>query len=475
MPVKFKSSKDKKGSALIVFASGNMPELPCSEGVKDYIKSRLADSDQRLVCVPTYPGHVLAMALQDAPNPESVEARRQLGSSLLKELRQAGIHSLQVTCPPELEKALTHVLEGLIFSTYEFNIHKNKSGKTSESLIISGLDKKTVRALEALQTSLEKLRHWVNAPFNHLSAQDMAKSAEAFLKESGIQVEVMGRKKIAALRMGGLLGVNQASPREPRFVVAHYKPDRALNKKPVVLVGKGVVFDTGGASLKTATGMMTMKNDMTGAALALSILRLAADLEWPLHLVALAPLTDNMLSPQGLVPGDVITMSDGTTVEVLNTDAEGRLILADALVYARHLNPELVVDVATLTGAVGRALSDVAAGAFEKNAPFYRGLLEEASEESAERIVWFPLWSAYGDSLKSDVADLKNIGGQDAGHITAAKFLEHFTDYPWIHLDIAAVAFAEKAHPYRGKGATGWGLLLLKSFFTRLCQHLQHG
>lgn len=476
MKIEFKSQKGPSSvPELHILRPDQLDSLDLKAEMKNFISRQTKKENQKFFSWPLFPGFFFLMVVNDAQEPEATEARRALGASFLKDLRNWSVSGVRICCAEGLERSLTHVLEGIVLNAYSFDKYRTKKeDKKEETITLFGLPKSLANETEILSHCLQQLRDWINEPYNALSAKNLAEQAKEFLERAHVKVEVFGKKKITSLRMGGLLGVNRGSHREPRFVVARYTPAKVLNTQPLVLVGKGVVFDTGGANLKTGSNMTTMKNDMSGAAIVLSALRLAAEMQLPLNIVALAPLTDNMIGPEGLVPGDVITLSDGTTVEVLNTDAEGRLILADALVYARHLNPMLVVDVATLTGAVVRSLGDVAAGAFEKGAPFYKQLLEEAAEASAERVVWFPLWKAYGDSLKSEVADLKNIGSSDAGHIVAAKFLENFTAYPWIHLDTAGVVYSEKGHPVRGKGATGWGLLLLKAFMLHLCRSQIH-
>lgn len=471
MIIQFKSQKGTDSvPELHVIRPEHIEALKLNDEMKKFIRTQIKNTEQKFFSWPLFPGFVFVMVVNDSQEPEAIEARRSLGASFFKDCRNWSVSGVRIRCVEVLEQALMHVVEGIVLSAYSFDKYRGKKDQKKPALALYGLPKNLVKEADILTSCLKQLRDWVNEPYNALSAETLAEQATDFLKQAGVQVEVFGKKKIASLRMGGLLGVNRSSRREPRFVVARYTPVKALNKQPLVLVGKGVVFDTGGVNLKTGTNMTTMKNDMSGAALVLSAVRLAAEMKLPLNIVALAPLTDNMIGPEGLVPGDIITISDGTTVEVLNTDAEGRLILADALVYARHLKPMLVLDIATLTGAVVRSLGDAAGGAFDKDATDFRKIMQEAAETSAERLVWFPLWKVYGESLKSDVADLKNIGSSDAGHIVAAKFLEHFTAYPWIHLDIAGVVYSEKGNPLRGKGATGWGLLLLKAFMLQLCR-----
>ena len=268
--------------------------------------------------------------------------------------------------------------------------------------------------------------------------------------------------------MGGLLSVNQGSIDPPRFTIMEWKPKNAKNKKPIILVGKGVVYDTGGLSLKpTQLSMDYMKTDMAGAATVAGIMYVAAKTKLPLHLVALAPSTDNRLSGNAFAPGDIITMYDGTTVEMLNSDAEGRMILADALSYAKKYDPQLVIDMATLTGAAAAAIGKEGIVYMSTAPKNVTNELEESGEEKHERLVRFPLWDEYGDYIKSDIADMKNVGGKNAGAITAGKFLEKFTSYPWIHLDIAGVAFLHGADGYKGKNATAFGLRLIYNFLQK--------
>ena len=246
-----------------------------------------------------------------------------------------------------------------------------------------------------------------------------------------------------------------------------HKPDGATNSKPIVLVGKGVVYDTGGLSLKPSNFMDTMKSDMGGAAAVLGAMSAIAEAQLPLHIIGLVPATDNRPGGNAVTPGDVITISDGTTVEVLNTDAEGRLILADALVYAKRYNPELVIDLATLTGAAARAIGRYAIVGMGNAPSTEMSALQESGHLTRERVVEFPFWDEYKDLLKSPIADLKNIGGAEGGAITAGKFLEHFTDYPYIHLDIAGPAFLSKRVGYQVEGGTGIGVRLLFDFLSK--------
>jgi leucyl aminopeptidase len=265
-----------------------------------------------------------------------------------------------------------------------------------------------------------------------------------------------------------LLSVNLGSQEPPTFTILEWRPENAVNTAPIVLIGKGVVFDTGGLSLKpTPAAMDMMKCDMAGAAAVVSAIYAAAKNQLPLHIVGLVPATDNRPGENAMAPGDVITMYDGTTVEVLNTDAEGRLILADALSFAAKYKPELVIDLATLTGAAARAIGKEGIVMMGTATAEQKNTLQQAGETAYERLVEFPLWEEYAKHIESDIADLKNLGLAEAGAISAGKFLEHFTSYPWIHLDIAGPAYLTGPDSYRGKNGTGTGVRLLYHFLKK--------
>jgi leucyl aminopeptidase len=305
----------------------------------------------------------------------------------------------------------------------------------------------------------------VNLPLSHLTAEQFANEISTLLKPNNISVDILEKAKIEALKMGGLLSVNKGSIDPPTFTIAEYKPKGHKNKKPIVLIGKGVVYDTGGLSLKpTPGGMDTMKSDMAGAAAVIGAIHLAAKQGLKLHIIALVPATDNRPGMNAYTPGDVITMYNGTTVEVLNTDAEGRMILADALSYAEKFNPELVIDAATLTGAAVRAIGTHAAIVMgnAKDEAFTK--LEKAGKEMHERVVRFPFWEEYKNDMKSKIADLKNVGGPNGGMISAGKFLETFVKAPYIHMDVAGPTWLDVKENYKGVSATGYGVRLLYAF-----------
>ena len=303
----------------------------------------------------------------------------------------------------------------------------------------------------------------VNEPVNYLDAPKFSELAVEMGKQCGFTAEVFDKAKIEALKMGGLLGVNQGSYTPPTFNIFTYQPANAVNKQPLVLVGKGVMFDTGGYSLKTGDYMSDMKTDMAGAAAVLGTIMAVSLNKLPYYVIGLVPATDNKISANALVVDDIITISDGTTVEVQNTDAEGRLVLADALVYAKQFNPELVIDLATLTGAAAAITGDLGI-AMASNSKIAMEELKRSGEDVFERLMELPMWKEFEELLKSDIADLKNIGGRVGGASTAAKFLEHFTAYNWVHLDIAGPASVKANSGYKQVGGTAVGVRLLYNY-----------
>jgi leucyl aminopeptidase len=337
------------------------------------------------------------------------------------------------------------------------------------SLVGTNISKVQIDFLSIMVEAVFIARDLVNEPASYLNAIKLSEAFVSMGKLSGFSTEIFHKNEIKALNMGGLLAVNLGSIDPPTFSILSWKPSEPRNSKPIVLIGKGVVFDTGGLSLKsTKDSMDYMKCDMAGSAVVAAVMYFAAKYLLPLHLIALVPATDNRPDGNAYAPGDIIFMHSGQTVEVLNTDAEGRMILADALSYAKKFNPELVIDVATLTGSASMAIGHHGiVGMGNAGEPVF-GALKRSGENVYERIVEFPLWEEYGESIKSDIADMKNIGVREAGAITAGKFLENFVDYPWIHLDIAGPAFLNTSDHYRIKGGTATGVRLLIDFLKSL-------
>ena len=398
-------------------------------------------------------------------NEQSDENLRVAGSLVQQHIGQK-LEKIQISGS---EKSVLKFTEGLILANYKFTKYFSKEAESKNKLseVILSDEISDSKTTELWNTC--KVVYWtrdlVNEPVSYLTAVKLAEEISIAGDEAGFSVNVLHKAQIEALKMGGLLGVNRGSMDPPTFTIAEYKHPKAVNKKPIVLVGKGVVYDTGGLSLKPTPGSMDcMKSDMAGAAAMAGTIYLAALQKLKIHLVVLIPATDNRPGMDAYTPGDILTMHNGTTVEVLNTDAEGRLILADALAYSDKYKPEVVIDAATLTGAAVRAIGTHASIVMGNADDSFFKELEDAGNEVHERVVRFPFWDEYLKEMKSSIADLKNIGGGNAGMITAGKFLEHFVKSPYIHMDVAGPTWLDAKEDYRPKGGTGSGVRLLYQF-----------
>ncbi|HVT02053.1 MAG TPA: leucyl aminopeptidase [Thermoanaerobaculia bacterium] len=332
------------------------------------------------------------------------------------------------------------------------------------------LDAKAVRRISeeaaTITEAVRTVRDLGNGPGNLITPTKIAERASEVAKETGIKCTIYDRKQIEKMKMGGLLAVNRGSGEEPRFILLEYSPKNA--KKTICLVGKGITFDSGGISLKPGERMEEMKFDMCGAAAVIGSMQAVANLALPYKLIGLIPSTDNMPSGTAYKPGDIITMMSGKTVEIVNTDAEGRMILGDALHYAGTFKPDHLIDFATLTGACVIALGGEASGLFSNDTELARKLIE-SGERVGERLWRLPEWDEYKEHIRSEWADMKNSGGRWAGATTAALFLKEFVDCPsWAHIDIAGTAWAEHETSRDPKGATGVGVRLIVDFLESL-------
>jgi leucyl aminopeptidase len=363
--------------------------------------------------------------------------------------------------------------EGIQLGLYRFEKYMSESKKTPAKLasvvVMSGAAARGGQMAKGLAfadvvcAGTNLARDLENAPGNEIFPATLADHARKVGRQYGIKVEVFDERKIEALGMGGLIGVSRGSSKPARFIVMDHNR-RAASSGTIVLVGKGVTFDSGGISLKPSQNMAEMKMDMSGAAAVLATLQTAARLKLPLHLVGLIPATENLPGGSALKPGDILRHHNGKTSEIDNTDAEGRLILADALSYAARFDPDVVIDLATLTGACVVALGHHASGMLGNDEGMMQRL-REAGERTYERVWPLPMFEEYEKQIKSDVADVKNVGGRWAGAITAALFLKNFIgEYRWVHLDIAGTAMMEEAQEYIPKGGTGVGVRLLIDF-----------
>ncbi|RLB71830.1 MAG: leucyl aminopeptidase [Deltaproteobacteria bacterium] len=407
----------------------------------------------------------------------SLRALRQVTSSAAQYLAKKQLANFQLALAQvplkksSLAERVQTITEGVLLADYRYDryLPKDQPGQSAAMdrvvLLISDGDdiaaaKGAVAAAEAITSGVCFARDLVNAPGNLKSPEYLAMQAVAMAEQSGIKAKLLDRRELERQGFGAMLGVAQGSEQRPYLIVLEYRGGDETTR-PIALVGKGVTFDSGGISLKPSEKMDEMKMDMGGAAAVLGTMQAAAQLKLPINLVAVVPAVENMPSGTAIRPGDILTSLSGKTIEVLNTDAEGRLILADALTYVGRYQPRVVIDLATLTGACIIALGNQAAAVLGNHDGLIRKLLK-AGEKSGERFWQLPLWKEYTDLIKSDFADVKNTGGRAAGTITAAAFLQAFADqYTWAHLDIAGMAWAEQGKAGQPKGGTGFGVRAL--------------
>ncbi len=373
------------------------------------------------------------------------------------------------------DQATQALVEGAILGTYRFLAYKSKDTERRELELLTILERdpsrrrpmlEAVRRACILAEATNQARDLANEPSNALTPMELARRARAMARAAGVRCEVLGPRELRRLKAGGLLGVARGSQEPPCMILLSYRRGRR-GSPHLGLVGKGVTFDSGGISIKPAENMEAMKGDMSGAAAVIAAACAIARLRIPLNLTAVVPATENLPSGSALKPGDVLRAMSGKTIEVINTDAEGRLILADALHLAGRRGATHLVDAATLTGACVVALGTLYSGAFSNNQALLDKVLA-AGREAGERIWPMPTDKEYDELIKSEIADIKNTGGRKGGAITAAKFLQHFAgETPWVHLDIAGTAEADKESGYQPKGGTG--------VITRTFVHLAWG
>lgn len=423
---------------------------------------------------------VLICGVGNAANVDSESLQQALGR-IVQTTRKSGANSLCLAFDslPSGELSVNRktqlAAEALLLANYQFAKYKsNQDGKekplrsavillTDQDDLVQAQDGARLGEIVAKWTCVA--RDLQNTPANDLTPKDFAETAREKSRHVGLRCKVFDQKGIAQLKMGGLLGVGQGSVNEPRFIVLEHKPVRRAGGA-IVFVGKGITFDTGGISIKPSDNLDTMKYDMSGAATVLAAVCALAELGTPLHVVGLMPCAENMPGGRAQRPGDVVRACNGKTIEVADTDAEGRLILADALAYAHRYKPEAVIDLATLTGAVYVALGATAAGLFGKNEALLDSI-KKAASATGERVWELPLSKEFFDAMKSEVADIRNIPAKSVGGgaSTGAAFLATFAEgYPWAHLDIAAVAHPKEDKPITPKGGSGWGVRLLVQF-----------
>ena len=407
---------------------------------------------------------------------------RQAFASACRRAKELRIKSFSSTVSPADQKGVDAgrvsqaMVEGILLSDYQMNRYKStKEAQSLEGFTIMEEDAGKIEAIaegahsgEIFAWATNFTRDLANHPANVLTPTRLSLEAKKMAQENNLRCRILSLPQIRKLKMNLFTAVASGSSQPPKLIILEYRPTGRVprQKKPdtLALVGKGITFDAGGLSLKTTENMLEMKGDMTGGAVVMSVMTASARLKLPLRLIGIIPAAENLPSGSALKIGDIITSHFGKTVEILNTDAEGRLILADALSYARSFKPDAILDVATLTGAVKIALGTICAGVFG-NHDNLKAKMIQAGQKAGERVWELPLWDDYQEFIKSDLADLRNRGGNPGGAIIAARFLENFVgDHPWVHVDIAGVDFSEKEKTYVPRGATGFGARLLLHF-----------
>lgn len=471
--MEFKISQNRTGGNLL-FITDEAEKISGIGEISDQEKNfalQAIEKEENYISINQYSRHISIFYLKEKKTAsQTLESVRKAGAHFAGICNQNKIEEITIINLSASEKAAYTLAEGMSLAGYQFLKYRSETKKIAYTLKTISFSENSISEKELLQLSattqaIYKARNLVNEPLNYLSAEKLSEEINHLGRESGFKVRVLHKEEIEKEKMGGILAVNRGSIDPPTFTVMEYKPGNALNENPIVLVGKGIVYDTGGLSLKpTPSSMDRMKSDMSGAALVSGAMYAIATMRLPLNIIALVPATDNRPGENAYVPGDIITMYSGATVEVLNTDAEGRLVLADALQWAKRYDPELVIDFATLTGAASVAVGEhgiVCMGTADENV---KKAFKESGMRQYERLVEYPLWDEYGEMIKSEFADLKNIGGPAGGAITAGKFLEYFTGYPWMHFDIAGVSFSTSKKGYIPAGGTATGLRMLLDF-----------
>ena len=475
------NAKTHEGNLILLYGDDVASNsLPLSRKEIEAVRQRRAEKPDFVMTFDRLPYHLHVVSFDSSREASDCQERLRCSAvKVLSSLTADGDADAALTAVSTLPEEVAAFVEGLTLADYRFERYLTKPQHHLVNLAIDSIYLKPAE-LEASMRLWNRIfwcREWVNMPNQDLNAEQFADELSAIAADlEGVTCTVMDRRQIESLRMGGLLAVNRGSQDEPRFVVLEYDGTAPNGKKgkgtktgskPICLVGKGIMYDSGGLNIKPGEHMSEMKSDMAGAATMASVLFAAADNRLPVHIVALLPMTDNRPSGNAYAPDDILTMYDGTTVEVVNTDAEGRLVLADAIAYAaRNYDPRLIITAATLTGAAVRAISTFGIAAMQQNADNPMTLLRLVGSQVYERLVEFPMWREYDKMIESDVADLRNsTASPQAGTITAGKFLAHFAaEVPFIHLDIAGVAYFSKPQQYYRCGASGYGIRLLYAF-----------
>ncbi len=407
----------------------------------------------------------------------SADYFRNVFAGLISDLKHKKINSLNIIVPSfshfpghfeSDEYMIQTIIEGIHLGNYSFDKFKSDKNKNQDLKIVihysnRELTKNVIDKTNKIMNSVYFTRDLVNEPANNLTPEEFARKTKSELSKAGLKVNIMNKKELQKRKMNAILSVGGASVHDPLMMVISYKPKNA--KKKIALVGKGVTYDSGGLSIKPTSSMMEMKADMAGGAAVVGILKAAAMLNLPVELTGIVPCVENMVNGSSYKPGDVIVSSSGKTIEVKDTDAEGRIILADALHYASQQKPDEIIDFATLTGAVVVALGEIIAGLFTKNDELADRIINSGNK-TFERVWRMPFFQDYNSMIKSEIADVANLGPRWGGAITAGKFLENFVDekIPWAHLDIAGPAIKHKCNNYTEKYDTGFPIRMMVDY-----------
>jgi leucyl aminopeptidase len=439
------------------------------------------DKEQQLTVYSVGPYRVVILVGAGERAQLTNERIRRAAAAGVKSARSAKAKSVVISTLYSVVEQLSDyetvhsIVEGAKLGHYRFDkyLTQEKEKFEVEKVIVSLEDvsstigRKAAWDAETLCDAVYMTRDLANAPANEVYPEVLAEVASNMAKKYHLHARILDERQIQKLKMGGLLAVNSGSARPPRFITLEHKGNQK-SRDWYAIVGKGITFDSGGISIKPATGMGEMKMDMSGAAAVIGTLQAIAALRIPVNVVGIAPCTENLPSGTAYKPGDVVTTMSGITIEVDNTDAEGRVILSDGLYYAQRYRPKAIIDLATLTGACVVALGQHATGMFGTSEEVM-AQLKEAGEKTYERVWQMPIFEEYEKQIKSDIADVKNVGGRWAGAITAALFLKRFVGkYPWVHLDIAGTAMLEEPTEYAPKGGSGVGVRLLTQFFKQV-------
>jgi leucyl aminopeptidase len=462
-------------SVVCILGNDQIPErLKLTKQEVEFAQTQLKAREE-YVFINSYSRCIYLIRLKDNIAHYKIREELRRTSYNIRKLIKDNNHSeLVITSEIAYAGAIEDFTEGLLLSFYSFDKYKTSKEKDDKKnypakLLLHGeIADSEIKWLINLTDAVYFTRDLIKEPVNQLNATSLAGEIKKIGNSAGFNVEVLAKGKIEALKMGGLLAVNKGSVDPPVFCILEWHPGNCLNKKPIVLVGKGIVYDTGGLNIKTGEFMAGMNGDMAGAATVTGVMHTIAKSGVPLHVIGLIPSTDNRPGGNAYTQGDIITMFNKMSVEIGNTDAEGRLILADAISYASKYSPELIIDIATLTGSAAMTFGNQAIAVMTNADRKYIKLLEECGNDVYERIAELPFWDEYGELLKSDVADLRNVGGREAGAIIAGKFLERFAEFPLIHLDIAGTEMLKKDDFYRLKNGPASGLRLLSTFLRRI-------